>query len=897
MSELFGDYKRPKAEIKVINNFIEIYTKAKQEYKNHKYSKAIKKLNIAYNLINEVWDIYPKTAVLYLMIKANFKNRNYEECEINISRLENILSNLFQFHPKIFIKYKTKIFLYKFVIKFIYDDLENSVNRILEMISYIKNNEFFELENKTEFFFEYIKNFIKLGENIKSQKFKYFQEHYNNCIVEEIKIENNGEKEKEIKIKKINHEIVDKYKHYMNTKMRIYIYENLDKLFYAYKYGKNEDNKIMYFIQKNIDIYLKSDKKEKLNEKFNNFLLINKIDLEKEFHLTKWELINEQKRRIEAFNAIFGNLIGAFNYLFKEYFTKEEKKLKSSKSSFDFKENILNNIRSMRYDVQKKNNFDNIIIPSPETIHTSKINLLSKKFFLNKKIKIKAKNSLNIEKAKEKKPEIKNLNLGLINNRKIRRCTSCSIIARRTSSTNIISGLINNIHKNNKKSYYNESEFVFIQRNINYYLMSLLISLYEKIFNYKENYEETDINKNNKIQIFPNKKDLYNYNLINSIKEHSISEIKGNYSKENNVKNFFYQDFLLIKNFYFFGICEGHGTNGDNIAKSVSILLPVYIIYILLDDSIILKKQDLNSLIINLLKLEEPPSKTKNYILRYLFDKLEINYNYIPFISEKIQDIGHLLIESSNFIEKELVQRYHYDLEFSGATLTNIFLYGNILYISNIGNCKTIMCSYDFEKSKWYDNELTAEHIPENYDEFKRILMNDGKVSKLKNQHGKEIGKNLRIFENNKGAVFPGLKMSRTIGDFVAKKLGVINTPELFMYDLNKNDKFLIIGNDGFWSYMTNDEAKDIGGKLYEGGAKSEEIANKLVEVVKERWIEESQINYIVYKILNFHRNALYINKKGKKSLNDFSNFEAPQNGKKDFYEDISCIVVYLDIK
>ena len=34
--------------------------------------------------------------------------------------------------------------------------------------------------------------------------------------------------------------------------------------------------------------------------------------------------------------------------------------------------------------------------------------------------------------------------------------------------------------------------------------------------------------------------------------------------------------------------------------------------------------------------------------------------------------------------------------------------------------------------------------------------------------------------------IFPGLAMSRSIGDSMAKKLGVIEDPEIFVYDVKK---------------------------------------------------------------------------------------------------------------
>ena len=51
-----------------------------------------------------------------------------------------------------------------------------------------------------------------------------------------------------------------------------------------------------------------------------------------------------------------------------------------------------------------------------------------------------------------------------------------------------------------------------------------------------------------------------------------------------------------------------------------------------------------------------------------------------------------------------------------------------------------------------------------------------GKVEKIKNKYGKEIGP-FRVW--NKARDFPGLAMSRSIGDFNGKNIGIIPDPEI----------------------------------------------------------------------------------------------------------------------
>jgi serine/threonine protein phosphatase PrpC len=54
----------------------------------------------------------------------------------------------------------------------------------------------------------------------------------------------------------------------------------------------------------------------------------------------------------------------------------------------------------------------------------------------------------------------------------------------------------------------------------------------------------------------------------------------------------------------------------------------------------------------------------------------------------------------------------------------------------------------------------------------------------------------------------PGLAMSRSIGDTVAHTAGVISEPEIFEYDIQPNDKYIIVASDGLWEFMTSQQVR-----------------------------------------------------------------------------------------
>ena len=62
---------------------------------------------------------------------------------------------------------------------------------------------------------------------------------------------------------------------------------------------------------------------------------------------------------------------------------------------------------------------------------------------------------------------------------------------------------------------------------------------------------------------------------------------------------------------------------------------------------------------------------------------------------------------------------------------------------------------------------------------------------------------------------YPGLAMSRSIGDMDAKKIGVIPNPQIVEYSINNSSKYMLICSDGVWEFISNEDAMKIGNKFY----------------------------------------------------------------------------------
>ena len=61
-----------------------------------------------------------------------------------------------------------------------------------------------------------------------------------------------------------------------------------------------------------------------------------------------------------------------------------------------------------------------------------------------------------------------------------------------------------------------------------------------------------------------------------------------------------------------------------------------------------------------------------------------------------------------------------------------------------------------------------------------------------------------RVWEDEEG---PGIAMSRSLGDFAAKRVGLISEPEVQNLQLTQQDQFIIIASDGVWDVCNSSEA------------------------------------------------------------------------------------------
>ena len=799
------------SEKKIISEYVQLSNKAKTLYKSKEYEEALKLFTQCEKKCINISSYDKKCECSYYFGLCNFKLYKCESCYKNLMKSKEFL-NFVDKNTFPYLKYNGRLYALILLMLIGLDKKEESINFINnDIINDLINK--FNLEEKVVIFHRLIKDLL---EPIKNNKL--MTNFLGEYISEQNNILFNGEKSINSGIKNLLNKCWNNNtKRLFFSKSNIFYYKN------KYKLNNPSANPILNFLENNLNI------SEELNFNNNlfplkmnleNYIKNNKIKIGDDFKGSKpLQLIKEYVKRIENFEEIWKNIINIFNESFKNYFINSKKISKFSSSNDIFSNKNINiekpieqfsqSMKNNNNKLHKKLSVDNqvnLINPNPKHNRRQSTNIIG-----HITLKDETKNKIyNKEKEKLNKPKKINRN---------------SLYLESANFKNLSLNEIN-YDENRIKNKNTKIENTIFYRNYNPFLFSTI----SKKYNQEQQVRPCDIinlKTNNYVK---------NYATLSQKGKHKIIGIETEDVNQDVV--FLNPNFLLIKNLYLFGICDGHGIQGHYVSNFIKNILPSYLNYIEIDNYISKKNKSLDSMLSSLYNKSENSSVKDIHIIKYFYDKFQINPAEFSFIKNKFSEISKNLKESFYKIDNDLLKsKQSFDTEKSGSTVCVGILNSKNLILANIGDSRAILCSYN---KSWKSSQLTKDHKPKDKSEYKRIIASGGTVSRMINveKNEEEIGP-YRVWDKtqDKG---PGLAMSRSIGDGQAKNLGVLAEPDIFEYTLNEGDKFIVCASDGIWEYLSNDNVMNIIKDIYENEGKAEDACDLLVKKASEEWKKEN---------------------------------------------------------
>mmetsp|Transcript_57850 Transcript_57850/g.163282 ORF Transcript_57850/g.163282 Transcript_57850/m.163282 type:complete len:449 (+) Transcript_57850:205-1551(+) len=204
-----------------------------------------------------------------------------------------------------------------------------------------------------------------------------------------------------------------------------------------------------------------------------------------------------------------------------------------------------------------------------------------------------------------------------------------------------------------------------------------------------------------------------------------------------------------------------------------------------------------------------------------------INSEHFP------HDIPEALKEAFEQCQKEILAlslQEHWDVQASGSTAVAAVWKGSKVWTANVGDSRCVIGNESNRKMVFETND----HKPNDAPEKQRIEEAGGEVRSQTYPDGWTVH---RIFV--KGQDYPGLCMTRTIGDESVKAHGVIPTPEVQECEVDlAAQPFLILASDGVWEFLDSEfVVKAVAKKIQSDGP--ERTIQKLQKEARKRWRQE----------------------------------------------------------
>jgi len=171
--------------------------------------------------------------------------------------------------------------------------------------------------------------------------------------------------------------------------------------------------------------------------------------------------------------------------------------------------------------------------------------------------------------------------------------------------------------------------------------------------------------------------------------------------------------------------------------------------------------------------------------------------------------------------------------------------------VGNAGDCRAVVVTEGWG-GKSVTTQLSIDQTPDRPDERKRIEGLGGMVGMvnpelvpmavMSPEDVAELDVDLgpvRVFWPDGSfkppyeTCFPGLAMSRSLGDSCLDDIGVLPVPEVTIRGLKPKDRFMVIASDGVWQVMSNEEVAQT---VTKAGGDATEACKAIFARSNERW-------------------------------------------------------------
>jgi len=255
-----------------------------------------------------------------------------------------------------------------------------------------------------------------------------------------------------------------------------------------------------------------------------------------------------------------------------------------------------------------------------------------------------------------------------------------------------------------------------------------------------------------------------------------------------------------------FIVCDGHGPDGDWPASETVRVLPYF-----LQRAEVMQKLDRG-------KVEE--------VLRWCFWKTE----------EHLEYHGHM---------------EHVKLFLSGTTCTCCLRQPSkgSIWVAHVGDSTAML----LEPSRGLSKQ-TVDHTPQVPAERMRVAEKGCQMEPEEGENGEPGPERIYL----PGKDYPGILMSRSMGDLCVKEFGVVAEPDVQEWSASQGS-FYLACSDGVWEFLDNKEVADFVLSRIQSGASPQQVASEVATMAFESWerLEEGYVDDITVLLVPLGTPAL----------------------------------------
>ncbi|XP_051126756.1 probable protein phosphatase 2C 35 [Andrographis paniculata] len=155
------------------------------------------------------------------------------------------------------------------------------------------------------------------------------------------------------------------------------------------------------------------------------------------------------------------------------------------------------------------------------------------------------------------------------------------------------------------------------------------------------------------------------------------------------------------------------------------------------------------------------------------------------------------------------------DDSMSGTTAITALVIGDKLYVANVGDSRAVLAVKEGGDGVVVGRDLSYDQTPFRKDECERVKLCGARVLSVDQVEGlkdptiqswgdeeTEGSDPPRLWYQN--GMYPGTAFTRSVGDSIAEKIGVVADPEVSVVQLTSGHPFFIVASDGVFEFLSS---------------------------------------------------------------------------------------------